>query len=81
MDRLIEWPQNCNHILQISHLRAIKAELVAFVERALAKISSGHLETDAANNPPPIQHHISSQATSGNGEVEMFFFSFSTLDK
>ncbi|GAY41902.1 hypothetical protein CUMW_062890 [Citrus unshiu] len=68
VDRLIEWPQYCNHILQISHLRSTHAELVAFIERALARISSGHLESDGASNPAAHQH-VSSQATSGNGEV------------
>lgn len=69
VDRLIEWPQYCNHILQISHLRSTHAELVAFIERALARISSGHLESDGASNPAAHQH-VSSQATSGNGEVK-----------
>ncbi|XP_007052185.2 PREDICTED: CCR4-NOT transcription complex subunit 1 [Theobroma cacao] len=68
VDRLIEWPQYCNHILQISHLRATHSELVAFIERALARISSGHLESDGSNNPS-VQHQVSSQVTSGNGEL------------
>ncbi|KAL4562855.1 hypothetical protein LXL04_026886 [Taraxacum kok-saghyz] len=64
VDRLIEWPQYCQHILQISHLRATHSDLVSFIERALARISSGHLEPDASsaapshnNNPAPDQHH------------------------
>lgn len=69
VDRLIEWPQYCNHILQISHLRSTHGELVAFIERALARISSGHLESDGASNPSAVHQHGSSQATSGNGEV------------
>ncbi|KAJ4727200.1 putative Ccr4-not transcription complex [Melia azedarach] len=68
VDRLIEWPQYCNHILQISHLRSTHGELVAFIERALARISSGHLESDGASNPSAVHQHGSSQATSGNGE-------------
>lgn len=59
VDRLIEWPQYCQHILQISHLRATHSELVAFIERALARISSGHLDSDAGHNPASDQHHNS----------------------
>ncbi|KAI3711268.1 hypothetical protein L2E82_41237 [Cichorium intybus] len=59
VDRLIEWPQYCQHILQISHLRATHSDLVAFIERALARISSGHLDSDAGHNPAADQHHNS----------------------
>ncbi|KAF5732911.1 Ccr4-not transcription complex putative isoform 1 [Tripterygium wilfordii] len=69
VDRLIEWPQYCNHILQISHLRATHSELVAFIERALARISSGHFEVDGGSNASGAHHQGSSQATSGHGEV------------
>ncbi|XP_011033315.1 PREDICTED: CCR4-NOT transcription complex subunit 1-like isoform X2 [Populus euphratica] len=68
VDRLIEWPQYCNHILQISHLRGTHAELVAFIERALARISSGHLESDGTNNASSAHHHSLLQAASANGE-------------
>jgi len=76
VDRLIEWPQYCNHILQISHLRGTHADLVAFIERALARISSGHLESDGINNASAAHHHGLSQAASVNGEVRncVFFF-------
>eukprot|EP00850_Spirogloea_muscicola_P015627 SM000121S26024 [mRNA] locus=s121:298001:312953:- [translate_table: standard] len=40
LDRLVEWPQYCNHILQISHLRESHAELVSFVELSLSRVSS-----------------------------------------
>ncbi|XP_044493750.1 CCR4-NOT transcription complex subunit 1-like [Mangifera indica] len=69
VDRLIEWPQYCNHILQISHLRSTHSELVAFIERALARISAGHLETDGTNSASIVHQLGSSQDTSGNGEV------------
>ncbi|XP_022770231.1 CCR4-NOT transcription complex subunit 1-like isoform X3 [Durio zibethinus] len=68
VDRLIEWPQYCNHILQISHLRATHSELVTFIERALARISSGHLESDGSHNPS-VHHQVSSQVAPGNGEL------------
>ncbi|XP_071726639.1 uncharacterized protein [Rutidosis leptorrhynchoides] len=51
VDRLAEWPQYCQHILQISHLRATHPELVTFIERILSRISSGHPESDAAHSP------------------------------
>ncbi|XP_020538535.1 CCR4-NOT transcription complex subunit 1 isoform X2 [Jatropha curcas] len=69
VDRLIEWPQYCNHILQISHLRSTHAELVSFIERALARISSGHLEPDGSNNATASHHHSFSQPSSANGEL------------
>ncbi|EEF50313.1 ccr4-not transcription complex, putative [Ricinus communis] len=68
VDRLIEWPQYCNHILQISHLRTTHSEIVSFIERQLARISSGHLESDG-NNGSASHHHGLSQASSGNGEL------------
>lgn len=36
-ERLAEWPQYCNHILQISHFRESQPELVKFIERALMR--------------------------------------------
>ena len=44
MDRVIEWPQYCNHILQISHLRATHAEIVSLIKGAFARISSSQNE-------------------------------------
>ena len=49
MDRVIEWPQYCNHILQISHLRGTHAEMVSSIERALARISSSQNEPSMGN--------------------------------
>ncbi|KAF6141661.1 hypothetical protein GIB67_001213 [Kingdonia uniflora] len=49
VDRLEEWPQYCNHILQISHLRGTHSDLVAFTERALAKISSARSDLNGVN--------------------------------
>ncbi|XP_076942862.1 uncharacterized protein LOC143612873 [Bidens hawaiensis] len=57
LDRLIEWPQYCQHILQISHLRGTHPELVAFIERALARNSSGHPDPDAAAYNPAADQH------------------------
>uniref|UniRef100_A0A2P2MSE8 CCR4-NOT transcription complex subunit 1 n=2 Tax=Rhizophora mucronata TaxID=61149 RepID=A0A2P2MSE8_RHIMU len=67
VDRLIEWPQYCNHILQISHLRSTHLDLVTFIERALARISSGHVESDGSNNASSAHHISLSQA--GNAEL------------
>ncbi|XP_052210992.1 uncharacterized protein LOC127813907 isoform X2 [Diospyros lotus] len=69
LDRLIEWPQYCNHILQISHLRGSHPELVAFIERALARISSGHSETDGVPISSADQQHGSDQVTATNVEI------------
>jgi hypothetical protein len=63
-DRLVEWPQYCNHILQISHIREAHLELVEFIERALARVPRsqpeivGHVITPADQHPtdavPPV---------------------------
>lgn len=50
MDRLVEWPQYCNHILQISHLHGTHAELVSAIERALARTSSSLSESTGGNS-------------------------------
>ncbi|XP_040995071.1 CCR4-NOT transcription complex subunit 1-like isoform X1 [Juglans microcarpa x Juglans regia] len=68
VDRLIEWPQYCNHILQISHLRGTHSELVAFIEQALARISAGHSDMDGGSHAV-INHHGSNQASLGNLEL------------
>ncbi|XP_031484449.1 uncharacterized protein LOC116253657 isoform X2 [Nymphaea colorata] len=65
MDRLEEWPQYCNHILQISHLRATHPELVSYIERILARISSSQSESiggNSASSDQP-QNNISLEAT------------------
>lgn len=74
VDRLIEWPQYCNHILQISHLRSTHSEIVSFIERALAR-RSGHLEPEGTNNvPAQVNQVILNQTSTGNGEVNCFEF-------
>ncbi|KAL6321921.1 hypothetical protein AAG906_035821 [Vitis piasezkii] len=69
LDRLIEWPQYCYHILQISHLRGTHPELVAFIERALARTSSSHSESNGGNNSSTDPHSGSAPATLENVEV------------
>ncbi|KAG5552399.1 hypothetical protein RHGRI_010466 [Rhododendron griersonianum] len=76
VDRLIEWPSYCNHILQMSHLRSSHSELVAFIERALERISSGHSESDGGHNASMDLQHGSIQANAPNMEVyNCFWFS------
>jgi CCR4-NOT transcription complex subunit 1 len=41
LDRMIELPQYCNNILQISHLRCTHPEIVSSVKQSLSRISSG----------------------------------------
>ncbi|KAM7508804.1 hypothetical protein LguiA_019257 [Lonicera macranthoides] len=72
LDRMIEWPQYCNHILQISHLRGTHMELVAFIERALARISSGHVEPDVGLSPPADQLHASLSLANLEMPVSLF---------
>lgn len=57
VDRLIEWPQYCNHILQISHMRAAHPDLVIFIERTLSRISAAHAEPDVFQNATSEHHH------------------------
>ncbi|KQJ97773.1 hypothetical protein BRADI_3g33190v3 [Brachypodium distachyon] len=68
MDRVIEWPQYCNHILQISHLRGTHGELVSAIERALAKISSSQNETNLSNMFS-VDQHGSGLSSIGNIEA------------
>ncbi|KAL2892492.1 CCR4-NOT transcription complex subunit 1 [Bienertia sinuspersici] len=49
VNRLDEWPQYCNHILQISHLRGTHPELVAYIEGVLARKSHGGGGPDLLN--------------------------------
>uniref|UniRef100_A0A0V0I398 Putative ovule protein n=1 Tax=Solanum chacoense TaxID=4108 RepID=A0A0V0I398_SOLCH len=48
VDRMIEWPQYCNRIMQISHVRSSHPELVAFVERGLSRVSQAHASQSSA---------------------------------
>ncbi|KAK9742789.1 hypothetical protein RND81_03G197500 [Saponaria officinalis] len=41
ISRLEEWPQYCNHILQISHLRNTRPKLVEYIDAVLARKSHG----------------------------------------
>ncbi|XP_058209887.1 uncharacterized protein LOC131322543 isoform X1 [Rhododendron vialii] len=69
VDRLIEWPSNYIHILQMSHLRSSHSELVAFIERAPERISSGHSESDGGHNASMDLQHGSIQANAPNMEL------------
>ncbi|XP_061369489.1 uncharacterized protein LOC133312337 [Gastrolobium bilobum] len=69
VDRLIEWPQYCNHILQISHLRNTHSEIVAFIEQALARISAGHADVDGVSHASVISNHHSAHASLGHVEL------------
>ncbi|KAK1578369.1 hypothetical protein Q3G72_029758 [Acer saccharum] len=69
LDRLVELPQYCNHILQISHLRGTHSELVAYIEHTLARISSGHLESNRVHGASSDPLDGSTPATSENVEV------------
>ena len=78
LDRLIELPQYCNHILQISHLRGTHSELVAYIEHTLARISSGHLESNRVHGASSDPLDGSTPAMSENVEVKNefnFFYS------
>ncbi|XP_039684486.1 CCR4-NOT transcription complex subunit 1 isoform X2 [Medicago truncatula] len=66
VDRLVEWPQYCNHILQISHLRSTHSEIVTLIEQALARISSGHTDVDGMSHTSVISNHSS---TFGHVEI------------
>ncbi|XP_059651610.1 uncharacterized protein LOC132299153 [Cornus florida] len=69
VDRLVEWPQYCNHILQISHLRNTHLDLVQLIERALARISSAHSEPDGGHSAAGDQYHGSVNTTTANAEM------------
>ncbi|KAI3880401.1 hypothetical protein MKW92_002124 [Papaver armeniacum] len=52
VDRLIEWPQYCSHILQSCHLFSTHSELVMFIECALAFTSSNYAESNGGSVVP-----------------------------
>ncbi|KAL6569340.1 hypothetical protein OROMI_013854 [Orobanche minor] len=72
VDRLIEWPQYCNHILQISHLRGTHPELVTFVERTLDRISAAHGEPDVVHSVTSDHHHGLFHSSAMNVEANIF---------
>ncbi|KAI5070413.1 hypothetical protein GOP47_0014756 [Adiantum capillus-veneris] len=83
-DRLVEWPQYCNHILQISHMREAHGALVEFIERALARLSaepnashilsSPEIQTSAAQAPSAV----STVSTADSTEIPEAFPSSSS---
>ncbi|XVF08470.1 hypothetical protein REPUB_Repub07fG0006100 [Reevesia pubescens] len=70
LDRLVELPQYCRLILQISHLPGTHPELVNFVESALASISSSCLEKDEEDPYAIYSQDGSTVSTSEKLEVE-----------
>lgn len=74
VDRVIEWPQYCNHILQISHLRGTHSELVAFIDRTLVKISSSHSELDGGHVAAVDQHKIPAANVEVNVQLNCLAF-------
>eukprot|EP00250_Pteridium_aquilinum_P021342 c25093_g1_i1 orf=270-7661(-) len=78
-DRLVEWPQYCNHILQISHMREAHGGLVEFIERALVRLSaepntshtlsSAEIQTSSAQTVSTV----STASTGENTEVSEAF--------
>ncbi|KAK1364557.1 CCR4-NOT transcription complex subunit 1 [Heracleum sosnowskyi] len=78
VDRLAEWPQYCNHILQISHLRGTHSELVALIDRTLVKISSSHSELDGGHVTAVDQHKSSIPAANVETQGSAFPFTGST---
>jgi len=67
-DRLVEWPQYCNHIMQISHVRDAHGELVEFIESALARISSSQPEQSGGNPASTDQNQNSMSLPSDTNE-------------
>lgn len=67
-DRLVEWPQYCNHIMQISHVRDAHGELVEFIDRALARISSSQPEQSGGNPTSTDQNQNSLSLPSDTNE-------------
>ncbi|CAN4111809.1 unnamed protein product [Withania somnifera] len=72
VDRLIEWPQYCNHILQISHLRAANSGVVSLIERTLARISLAHSESEVGHSPAADQFHGPIPSSPMNAEGPTF---------
>ncbi|KAL4585826.1 hypothetical protein LXL04_010452 [Taraxacum kok-saghyz] len=59
VDRLIEWPEYCQKVLQISQLRDTHPELVSIIEHTLSRTSCGLRESDKAHNASTDLQHSS----------------------
>eukprot|EP00850_Spirogloea_muscicola_P021681 SM000258S09097 [mRNA] locus=s258:124363:135751:+ [translate_table: standard] len=75
LDRLVEWPQYCNHILQISHLRESHADLVSFVELSLSRVSSSQgvitaNSTSSLEKPQAAPQSIATEDASSEQALE-----------
>ena len=62
-DRLVEWPQYCNHILQISHMREAHGSLVEFIQRALTRVSSESTTSHSVSQPDAHNSTVQVPAT------------------
>ncbi|XP_019188947.1 PREDICTED: CCR4-NOT transcription complex subunit 1-like [Ipomoea nil] len=67
-DCLIELPEFCHHISQISHLRVAKPELIQFIEHELARVSMVNSELDEGKNYIPTQFPGSIQSSQSSIE-------------
>ncbi|THG06153.1 hypothetical protein TEA_014159 [Camellia sinensis var. sinensis] len=72
LDRLVDLPLLCNHILQISHLHGTHVELIAFIEHTLARISSSHLISNGGSSSFTDPHSGSIPTTVEMVEVTLF---------
>lgn len=73
-DCLIELPEFCHHISQISHLRAAKPELIQFIEHELASVSMVNSELDEGKNYITTQFPGSIRSSQSSIEVNNVSF-------
>jgi len=53
--RLVEWPQYCHHILQITHVRQAHEDLINYIQEALSSSRPAGVAPDGTQAPPMAQ--------------------------
>lgn len=53
--RLVEWPQYCHHILQITHVRQAHEDLINYIQEALSSSRPAGLAADGTQAAPMVQ--------------------------
>ena len=69
VDRLIEWPEYSQKLLQISHIGSTRSELVSVIEQTVARTSLSRPESAKGQNPGTNQ--TDSSITPANIEVKL----------
>ncbi|PWA61470.1 CCR4-Not complex component, Not1, C-terminal [Artemisia annua] len=76
VDRLIEWPEYSRKLLQISHIRSTRSELISVIEQTVARTSL----RESAEGQNPSTNQSDSSITPANIEIPVSSSSFTGSD-